>query len=418
MRLEDVLNTLPDRVSVWDEDLRLTWSNAAGLAFTGRTAAELTGRLMSELVRGEAYADLGARARLALRGERQQWSGTSQPDGEPVAVDYSLNPVFLDGRVVAVSFTGTDASSRVGALREGWVNDVVAWRSELSLDDAARHVSEAAAALDETLDCVRGTAASDHELRERQARNARVRDALDALATALAALLEDTRVDGPVPPTGGPGYGDRLVPIELAVQRPAPREEGLVPAPSGMSEELLEAVLDSLPFPVTAWSRGSRSTFANRAAVRWVGHDVLGQQTEQVLGPRRWGRLQGYVERTLDGESRTLLRALPQSDGSTRFWQVHHDPQRTGGSVVGLVASAHDVTAEIEAGEALHVAQHRALLQGHRRRTACAQVAPLLQRLGALGGDIRHADDLQRLRELVRDVRATVDTLLGPRVVA
>jgi PAS domain S-box-containing protein len=82
--LQAVTDNIPARVAYWDAKLRCRFANSAYRERFGKSAGEILGMPMLELVGPETFADTEPYFRRALQGETQQFERTLSKDGNAV----------------------------------------------------------------------------------------------------------------------------------------------------------------------------------------------------------------------------------------------------------------------------------------------------------------------------------------------
>ena len=109
--LEALLERLPAPVAYWDRDLRNRAANAACCTSLGRTAAELTGMHLEEVLGAELYARSLPSLRALLAGEPQLFNRDSRlPSGEWRSVQIACTPDVVDGAVAGFFAVGVDVT--------------------------------------------------------------------------------------------------------------------------------------------------------------------------------------------------------------------------------------------------------------------------------------------------------------------
>jgi PAS domain S-box-containing protein len=98
--IHTVADNQPDFLAYWDRDLRCRFANRAYREWFGRTAQEMDGIALHDLVGPDRLADLHALLPALLRGEPQKVQrGFRRPDGQLVHALASHIPDVVDGEV-------------------------------------------------------------------------------------------------------------------------------------------------------------------------------------------------------------------------------------------------------------------------------------------------------------------------------
>ena len=183
------------------------------------------------------------------------------------------------------------------------------------------------------------------------------------------------------------------------------------------SEALLRAITSSSPDAIFGKDREGRWTFANEAALRFVGRpsrEVLGRTDAEVVGnPTVANALAAHDRSVLEsGVAQHFEEELPSPSG-TRMFLVTKAPLRdSAGSVVGTVGVAKDVTDVRKLQEQLHVTSRLAAMG-----TLVAGVAHeinnpmtgIMAGLGTAMGDVRQS--LRRLEQGVQPSQQALNEL-------
>jgi PAS domain S-box-containing protein len=134
----------------------------------------------------------------------------------------------------------------------------------------------------------------------------------------------------------------------------------------------MDAVLDTVPTPISLWDTDVRNVYANRAAYRrWFGRDsdeLRGVHSSDLLGPELYELNKPHQRKCLDGEPQLFERLITAPDGQVRHAQVEYHPYWQDGEVVGLITVITDITSRVTAEElsAASVAQLASLAERRR----------------------------------------------------
>ena len=143
--LEDVLDAVPNPVSLWDTDLRNVYANRAAYArWFGRSPDELRGMHSSELLGPELYALNEPYQQRCLAGEPQVFErDLPGPDGEVRHAQIEYHPYRQGGEVVGLITVITDMTERVRADRAAAVSaaQVAALTERRRIEERAHEVS-------------------------------------------------------------------------------------------------------------------------------------------------------------------------------------------------------------------------------------------------------------------------------------
>ncbi len=109
----------------------------------------------------------------------------------------------------------------------------------------------------------------------------------------------------------------------------------------------LAIVLDSISAAVSYWDTRLCNRFANDALCRatgWTCDELRGRHAREVFGQEPFAVLFPVMEAALRGVSQHIDVERPDHEGRTRHLSVSVTPDVQGGSVVGFIATANDVT--------------------------------------------------------------------------
>ena len=167
--LADILDAVPNPVSLWDTDLRNVFANRAAYAlWFGRSPEELHGMHSRDLLGPELYALNEPHQRRCLAGEPQVFEREIvRPNGELRHAQIEYHPYRQDGEVVGLITVITDITERVHAEQAAAAStaQLAALTERRRIEDRAHGVSlQALFAAEMKLGCIRGKIVDDPEL--------------------------------------------------------------------------------------------------------------------------------------------------------------------------------------------------------------------------------------------------------------
>lgn len=143
--LEDVLDAVPNPVSLWDTDVRNVYANRAAYAlWFGRTPEQLRGMHSRDLLGPELYALNEPHQRKCLAGEAQVFErDIPGPDGTLRHAQIEYHPYWQDGAVVGLITVITDITARVRAEQAAAAStaQLAAMTERRRIEDRAHAVS-------------------------------------------------------------------------------------------------------------------------------------------------------------------------------------------------------------------------------------------------------------------------------------
>ena len=139
--LEEVLDAVPNPVSLWDGELHNIYANrAAYQLWFGRNADEMPGLHSRELLGPELYALNAPHQKRCLEGEPQRFERDIRgPDGETRRALIEYHPFRRNGRVVGLITIITDVTDRVHAEQAA-----AASAAELAVHNERRRIEDRA----------------------------------------------------------------------------------------------------------------------------------------------------------------------------------------------------------------------------------------------------------------------------------
>jgi PAS domain S-box-containing protein len=136
------------------------------------------------------------------------------------------------------------------------------------------------------------------------------------------------------------------------------------------SELQLRTITDALPGMVSYVDRDERYRFLNQTYQEWFGiprSQVLGKtlaeglatQLGEIRGAQAYDHIREYVKRALEGEPLQYVNTFITKDGESKHVLVNYVPRLEQGQVVGYYGMFTDITARVEAEEALKQSEAR-----------------------------------------------------------
>ncbi|MGN6608763.1 MAG: sensor histidine kinase [Jatrophihabitans sp.] len=150
----------------------------------------------------------------------------------------------------------------------------------------------------------------------------------------------------------------------------------------------LVSALDHLPAMVAYWDRDLHNRLANAAYLEWfgIGPDrMVGMHIRDLLGPELYARNLPYITAALAGEQQLFERVLVDTAGRTRYTQASYVPHLVDGEVLGFFVLVSDITARVQAEQALHESVAQVALLQERQRIAADMHDLVIQNLFAAG---------------------------------
>nr|WP_278251853.1 PAS domain-containing protein [Sabulibacter ruber] len=129
------------------------------------------------------------------------------------------------------------------------------------------------------------------------------------------------------------------------------------------SARQLQLITDSLPVLISYIDKEEKYGFVNKAYEDWFPHKAegfLGKQLADVIGPKAYQNVEGYVRRALAGERLSFEASMPYRIGFQKHIQTSYVPDVRNGSVEGFYALVTDVTNQVEARRALEKREQEA----------------------------------------------------------
>ena len=383
--LEAILDALPARVAWWDRDLNLLFANAAMLAAVGLTRSQMRGQNMAEFVGPDALARDAEHFRLALQGLPQEYdrSGTAA-DGSPEYRMVHVVPNVVDGEVTGLFVLGVDGAARVEAERAARENDaraaVLRERQVIAADldgEVMAHLGAATQALTQ--------AAALADRAASAALRASVADRIDAVIRSLRRAIRTLRDPRRTADVLRPA--EQLATATTRGLRTTNAPETCDLGPSELTSDELLSILDHLPAIITAFDADFYNTFANEAALdwyRWGSRQVLrGQHGSKLLGDAAYQASLPFGQAAMAGRPQQFVRAMSGTGRLTRHTQIDYTAQVVDGVAIGAVALVYDVTARVEAEDAMRASVERVALLHERERIAEDLHDLVIQRLFA-----------------------------------
>ena len=133
---------------------------------------------------------------------------------------------------------------------------------------------------------------------------------------------------------------------------------------------ILNVVIEEIPESVAIWDRDFRYQLINKAFERWAGRSreaFVGRTIAEIFGEAAFAELRPKLQRALAGEQVTFEREFP--DGPMRHVTSTFSPLvLPDGTIAGIIAMAHDVTAHYVEKERLESLNARDSLTGMLNR--------------------------------------------------
>ncbi len=132
---------------------------------------------------------------------------------------------------------------------------------------------------------------------------------------------------------------------------------------SDKEEGKLRLIADSLPISIVCIDKDFRYLFVNRTYESWygrTGEEICGKHMKEIVGPQAWSVLQGYIERSLNGETVIFEQKVTDKSGIMRLLKTKVIPYTGSNSQIeGVYALITDTTEERKMGEALRMSDER-----------------------------------------------------------
>ncbi len=135
---------------------------------------------------------------------------------------------------------------------------------------------------------------------------------------------------------------------------------------------VLNTIVDEIPSSVAIWDRELRYRLVNKAFERWRGREregVIGKTVAEVTGAEEFALSKPWIDRALKGENVTYEKQYDR--GAVRRVSASYSPLLAeDGSVIGIVAMAHDITTHYRERQRLQHLSERDSLTGLLNRLA------------------------------------------------
>lgn len=129
------------------------------------------------------------------------------------------------------------------------------------------------------------------------------------------------------------------------------------PRDAGTDDEKLRLIADSLPISIVYIDSGFRYRFVNKTYESWYGRvreDIYGKEVKEVVSPAEWSIIQGYIQRSLKGETVVFEQEVTDRTGIVRHLKTRVIPcTGPGFQIEGVYALIFDTTEEKQIEEAL-----------------------------------------------------------------
>jgi diguanylate cyclase (GGDEF)-like protein/PAS domain S-box-containing protein len=130
----------------------------------------------------------------------------------------------------------------------------------------------------------------------------------------------------------------------------------------GARERFVRLIADGIPARITYIDTNDRLLFGNRHFAEYWGADpadVVGRRIGEIVSPAAYDQIKPELDRSYRGESRHFDLAVERVD-ATQYYQVDHVPDVDANGVVqGVVTISQDVTALLQAKQALAASEQR-----------------------------------------------------------
>jgi signal transduction histidine kinase len=406
--LEAILDTVPARISAWDEQFRMIFANARSREVLGIPAGG--GQLhLADLIGAERFERELPDYRSALGGQTHEYTISAAASGDqPRTFDVSVHPLGPVRPAAGFVFFAIDRTQRAEAEQQTRVN-----REQAALLEAR---TEIATGIDDAViqalhRCIARLGRCEAlATAERAAEIDAVTDQIDTVIRTLRETIRTLRVAFDMP-VETPATRVNVVSQPADPGRTAGGEA------SGLSAEDLIAILDALPGVVTAWDRAYFCTFANNAALRFYGKqsraELVGQHGSRILGAAAYQASLPIGEAAVAGIPQQFVRSIPAADGSVSYARVDYVAHRVRQRVIGAVALVLDVT-DVALAAAERDASERHLTVLHDRERIAEDLHDLvIQRLFAaelLLNNPRQSD-ASRLATAIQTLRDAMEEL-------
>ena len=135
---------------------------------------------------------------------------------------------------------------------------------------------------------------------------------------------------------------------------------------------VLNTIVDEIPSSVAIWDLELRYRLVNKAFERWRGRgreQVIGKTVAEVAGKEEFDFSKPWIDRALQGENVTYEKQYDR--GVVRRVSASYSPLlAVDGSVIGIVAMAHDITTHYRERQRLQHLSERDSLTGLLNRPA------------------------------------------------
>lgn len=110
------------------------------------------------------------------------------------------------------------------------------------------------------------------------------------------------------------------------------------------SERRLLTLTNALPVLISYVGTDKRYLFANQEYEEWFGHQAVGRDVADVVGPKAYKQLEPYINEALQGKTVSYETRVDLQNAGTRFINATYVPdQGPDGKVKGLFALVQDV---------------------------------------------------------------------------
>lgn len=148
------------------------------------------------------------------------------------------------------------------------------------------------------------------------------------------------------------------------------------------ADELLVAVVDTIPEMVGYWDVDLVCRFANRALLEWCGrspHEVVGRSLLEVVGPTLHALAEPHARAALAGEAQRFERTWTRPSGRVDCTLAHYVPHRAAGLVKGFLSIVTDISPVRTAQAQLEATNQQLLTERDSAQAARRQFEQLFE---------------------------------------
>ncbi len=122
------------------------------------------------------------------------------------------------------------------------------------------------------------------------------------------------------------------------------------------SASQLRLITDSLPVLIGYLDKEEKYRFANQAYREWFNTEpanLLGKPVRQIIGAAAYKGVKNYINRALSGERLDFEATMPYRENFVKHIRTSYVPDIKDGKVRGFYTLVNDITAQVEAREAV-----------------------------------------------------------------